>query len=154
MTHTGYTIQMKVKNIKIHLIDGSSLAGEIFVSEYSPHHAGEEKISEYFEEDTMFFPFRTSNNLILFSKNFIVCVEFPTEDDLSIYNRVCAQIVTTGSKVFSLYVPISVPNPAARLSDQINLHEKFLLCTDETNSNTFLINKTHIVSLTEKKQNI
>ncbi|MGC8927770.1 MAG: hypothetical protein ACP5QK_07575 [Myxococcota bacterium] len=152
MAHTGYTIQMKIKMITLHLLDGSTLNGQIFVSEYSPRHAGEEKIDEFFEQDTLFFPFKINNEFMLFSKNSVLFIEYDTEKDLSIYNRVYADIILSGGKVVSLSVPISVSTPVARLSDQVNQKEKFLLLTDENLKKTYLINKSHIISIRERSR--
>ncbi len=151
MTHTGYTIQMKIKNIKVHLLNGAQTEGQVFVSEYSPLHAGDEKISEYFEQNSSFLPFKTGTDLILLSKNFIVFAEYQSEEDYSIYNKVETEITLFGGKTFSVFIPIFVPNPGARLSDQINQTEKFLLCSDESGGVTYLFNKNHIVSLKEKR---
>lgn len=151
MAHTGYTIQMKVKKIKIVLLNGSQKEGQIFVSEYSPMHAGEEKVSEYFEQDALFFPFKEGNDLHLLSKEFVIYTEYPSEDDYSIYPKIEAEITIFGGKSLTLTVPISAPAPNARLSDQLNLKERFLTCIDFATNTTYLINKMHIVSVKEKK---
>lgn len=151
MAHTGYTIQMKTKEVKLHLKDGSILSGQIFVSEYSPRHAGEEKTAEFFEQNALFFPLKIAEEIILLSKNSIVAVEYISEDDLSIYKRCNARVITFEGKIFSLSIPLLLPNPSPRLSDQINQPERFLLCTDPTGNTTFLINKSHIASIQELK---
>ncbi|MGB9599071.1 MAG: hypothetical protein ACPL7I_00845, partial [Myxococcota bacterium] len=107
---------------------------------------------EFFEQDTLFFPFKINNEFMLFSKNSVLFIEYDTEKDLSIYNRVYADIILSGGKVVSLSVPISVSTPVARLSDQVNQKEKFLLLTDENLKKTYLINKSHIISIRERSR--
>ncbi len=149
MTHTGYTIQMIIKNITVHFKDGSSFAGQIFVSEYSRLHAGEEKISEFFENENRFFPFKIGANILLFSKDAILFVEYESDEDLSVYKSIPAQIILINGSIMSVSVPIMVANPAARLSDQINVQEKFLQCIIPGNPNNFIINKSNIISIKE-----
>lgn len=152
MAHTGYTIQMKIKSVTLHLIDNSVLSGQIYVSEYSPHHAGEEKIGEFFEQNTTFFPFKLNNDFIIFSKNSVVIVEYENEEDLSLFNRISADLILSGGKSVALSVPILVSTPNARLSDQINHTDRFLLCINENLKRAFLINKNHIVSIKERNR--
>ncbi|GEM_PF-2029891 len=149
MAHTGYTIQMTIKNITIHLKDGSVLSGQIFVSEYSRLHAGQEKISEFFENEQLFFPFKTGNDFIIFSKNFVSHLEFEPEDDFSLYRKIEATITLMENKTINVKVPLLVPSPVSRLSDQINSTEKFLLCEIPGKKNHILINKSHIISAKE-----
>lgn len=151
MTHTGYTIQTVVKSMTIFFRDGKSLSGQIFVSEYSRLHAGHEKISEFFENEGPFFPFKTGDEIILFSKASIMFVEFEPDDDLSIYKKIPAQIVLTNGSTLPVIVPILVPNPAARLSDQVNTPEKFLQCLLAGSKNALIINKSNIVSIKESR---
>lgn len=151
MAHTGYTIQMMVKSITVFFRDGKSVSGQIFVSEYSRLHAGHEKITEFFENESPFFPFKIGDEIILFSKASIMFVEFEPDDDLSIYNKIPAQIVLTNGSTLPVMVPILVPTPAARLSDQVNTHEKFLQCFLPGNKNVLIINKSNIVSIKENR---
>lgn len=151
MTHTGYTIQMIVKNITAFFKDGRSILGQIFVSEYSRLHSGPEKISEFFESETHFFPFKIGDDIILFSKDSIMFVEFEPDEDLSTYNKIPAQILLTNGSILPVLVPILIPNPVARLSDQLNTKEKFIRCIISGNTNTFIINKSNIISVKENR---
>jgi len=151
MTHTGYTIQMLTKNVEVILRDGAILNGQIFVSEYSRLHAGCEKISEFFENESSFFPLRVNNEIIMLSKSAVMFVSFPVDEDYSIFSFVKAEFFLSSGRSLITDVPIQVQVPHARLSDQINTTEKFITTLTDNNQKITLINKSHITYLIEKK---
>jgi hypothetical protein len=151
MAHTGYTVQMLTRDVEIVLYNGAILKGQIFVSEYSRLHAGSEMISEFFENESQFFPVRVNNDIIILSKGSVLLVTYPVEEDYSIYNIAVAEFFLSNGKSLTAEVPIQAQTPHPRLSDQINLPERFLVTLTEARQKITLINKTHITYLMEKK---
>jgi hypothetical protein len=129
----GLTVPKDRQGVVIHLANGESLEGEIFmeaiVGELSMH----QKITAFLEQGKRFFPIKTAASTVFINKTTIKYLEvaIPADPAAKFFPHLLMQTVPVtahfhGSGSLSGQIMAEVPQETARLSDCLNVPSPYL----------------------------
>lgn len=151
-----YTVPTEKINATILSDDGSIAVGAFFIGIYRfPGSKGHSKVTGFLEEDQAFFPFRLkgSGRVEFINKiNMKYLVWSPDKDSeelgiesgIFIHTENVRVIFYDGSTKDGIMLAEEGPTEKSRLSDFLNLSQKFLVVKEKASGEHFFINKTKI----------
>jgi hypothetical protein len=121
-------------NVIIRLEKGISLQGEIFLEYFSDSVSLHQKVAAFLENETLFFPIKVSTGGTEFlNKQHVRCLEvlFPDDPDASYFSHrpmqaIPVNVIFPDGETISGELIEEVPAEKARLSDCLNMQNKFL----------------------------
>lgn len=134
--NTAFAVPKDRQNVTVLLSPGTALAGEIFMESIAEGLSMHQKITSFIENSSAFFPIKLSpgGNTEFINKNKVQMfeVDLPEDPETSYFAHLLMQTIpvivflTHGSTV-SGDLLAEVPQEKARLSDCLNLADKFLV---------------------------
>jgi hypothetical protein len=133
--NTVFTVPKDRQGVTIRLDKGAALEGEIFLESVSDDLSVHQKVTAFLENNNAFFPVKVNssgNTEFVNKKNVrMVDVDFPEGPDTNYFSfRIMRAISVTAlfsdGEAVSGELMAEVPEEKARLSDCLNLPDKFL----------------------------
>ena len=150
-------IEKRRETAELTLVTGTTVLGDFFLFGSSQLHTGPERIGEFLNAETGFFPFECGGETSLINRTHVLMVALPAQIiepsldagyDVATRHRVKV-LLTTGESVVGDVIVFRPPGHD-RLSDYAHQEERFRYV--ELENRTLLINSAHIVALTEVNQ--
>lgn len=149
-----FRVEKRREAADVTLVTGATLAGDFFLADSSPGHAGPERVGELLNHENGFFPFESGGRTSMINRANVVKVSLSRqliEPQLNagyeVAPRQHVKVLLTTSEEITGDVVVFQPDGHHRLSDYAHVPESFRYL--ELDDRTLLINSAHIVAMTE-----
>jgi len=150
---TDYKIKKNRFLVKVYFLDGTIEEGDLYLSLNAAHHDGPETVSDVLSEDGQFIPINfREEGIMLINKANIMLLSFPlfperieefvSSGEKEVLVRLVNKTQRDGKFIFQL------PDHQTRVKDFLNRAALFVELRNDRE--IWLINKNHILSVTEK----
>jgi hypothetical protein len=115
--------------VTLFLQDGLVREGVVFLSPFSPSHAGAQTLLELVNEEAPFFPFRRDDgSFSLVNKALVSHLRFqaPPPEDWPLGHRIEVSLAFAGGEVLRGTLTVQAPEGKDRLQDFLNLRQTFI----------------------------
>jgi hypothetical protein len=149
--NAAFAVPKDRQRVMVHLDKGVALEGEIFLEFFSHEQSAHQKVTSFLENDSVFFPLKvsaTGATEFVNRKNIgIVEVDTAGEPDpeyfsFQILHTIPVTVILRHGDAISGLLMAEVPQDKARLSDCLNLPDRFL--SVKTAGKIYYINKTAV----------
>jgi hypothetical protein len=133
--------------VTLHMSDGTSLSGTIFLSPVGPTQAGRETVGEMMSEPESLFPFRSqSERFLMIGKEATSAIRVVSGEVPPVFGgRIPVEAVLVGGHRFS--GSLLTEDPDDRLSGEVNRPERWLRM--ETTSGIVWLRRASIIHLAQ-----
>ena len=145
---TVFTVPKDRQSVTIHLDKGVMLAGEIFLEYISDDLSVHQKVTAFIENSNSFFPLKvqaTADTEFINKENVLsIEVDFPEDPDTAYFafklmQTIPVTVIFNHGQTISGALLAEVPQEKARLSDCLNVRQRFL--SVRVGGKIFYINK-------------
>jgi hypothetical protein len=141
-------IAKTTRKVQVTLLDGRQLSGELFLSLYGAHHAGQQ-LGELLNGGEEFIPFKTAAAVFILNIAQILMVKTEAKEELNelmtLGKRYSIQVVTPHHPLLQAEVYVNLPEETSRVCDWLN-HPVEFLCLFLADDIVYL-NRKQIISV-------
>ena len=151
---TGVIPKRRV-SVRMHLVGGERLRGEVFLDYIDVIHRGEQTLLDKFNDDYPWFPvaLESAGGMEILNREKVMLVEpgdgippdLVRKEDSPVFRRERVTLEIAGERTLSGHIAMDLPDEFSRVSDFLNFPKNFFAL--ETEDGPVLVSKSHVVSL-------
>lgn len=149
----SHAIPKREVTVKMHLADGRTLQGPVFLDFIDVIHRGAQTLLDKLNGDASWLPVRERQGIQIVNRDRVVTVEpadgvdpdLVRKDSAEVVRRESVTVRLAGERLLSGRIAMDLPDEFSRVSDFLNFPEDFFAL--ETEEGPVLVSKRHVVSL-------
>jgi hypothetical protein len=148
----SHVIPKRKMAVRLRLVDGASLSGDVFLDYIDPVHRGEQTLLDLFNKDAAWLPLATPEGIRVVNRDRVLTVEpgpgvkpeMVRRDNAAVFRRERVVLYLPGLEIGGM-IAMDLPDEFSRVSDFLNFPEEFFAV--ETADGPVLACKSRVSSL-------